>query len=415
MRPFFCIMKTNQKLFNVLAIGLFLFARSAHSAPGDLYVAEPTSGNVYKFTPAGNKSTFASGIYQPVALAFDRAGNLFVGNSGSGFPQMPTTVVRIAPNGTQSVFATIKSNALDGMAFDGAGNLFVSAGSSIIKIAPDGTQTTFASQLSSGGIGVGCLAFDSSANLCVALGRSILKLAPDGTQSVFVTLPAGSSATAFAFGTGGDLFVVKNGVSILRISPSGTSTTFATLNRYCSSLAFDAALDLLAGQDAYNTSEPGILKFTKSGTATTFASGVLLPSGFAFEPVTEKLRNLSARGLVANGESVLIGGFIVGGSVLSNNAVVVRAIGPSLSRSGVSNPLSDPVLELHDSSGAIIASNNDWQDTQKAQITASGLAPTDSRESAIFATLPAGNYTAVVLSGDHTTGIALVEVYSVSQ
>ncbi|HXM32053.1 MAG TPA: hypothetical protein VN921_00250, partial [Chthoniobacterales bacterium] len=136
---------------------------------------------------------------------------------------------------------------------------------------------------------------------------------------------------------------------------------------------------------------------------------------FAFEPVTEKLRNVSARGLVASGENVLIEGFIVGGSALANNAVIVRAIGPSLSRGGVNNPLSDPVLELHDSSGAIIASNNDWQDTQKAQITASGLAPADPRESAIFATLPAGNYTAVALSGDHTTGIAVVEVYSVSE
>ena len=73
------------------------------------------------------------------------------------------------------------------------------------------------------------------------------------------------------------------------------------------------------------------------------------------------------------------------------------------------------MLELHDSSGAIIASNNDWQDTQKAQITASGLAPTDPHESAIFATLPADNYTAVVRSADNTIGTALVEVFSVSQ
>jgi hypothetical protein len=80
----------------------------------------------------------------------------------------------------------------------------------------------------------------------------------------------------------------------------------------------------------------------------------------------------------------------------------------------VSNPLSDPVLELHDASGAIIASNDDWQDTQKARIEEGGLAPTDARESAIFATLPAGSYTAVVRSSDETAGIAVVEIYSVS-
>jgi len=99
----------------------------------------------------------------------------------------------------------------------------------------------------------------------------------------------------------------------------------------------------------------------------------------------------------------------------ANNAVVARAIGPSLSQAGVTNPLADPTLELHDSSGALIASNDDWQDTQEAEIMASGLAPSDPNESAIFATLPAGNFTAVVRGADDTTGVALVEVYSVAQ
>jgi hypothetical protein len=103
---------------------------------------------------------------------------------------------------------------------------------------------------------------------------------------------------------------------------------------------------------------------------------------------------------------------IVGGNALANNAAVVRAIGPSLSHFGITNPLQDPTLELHNASGAIIASNNNWQDTQAAQITAAGVAPTDPRESAIFATLPAGAYTAIVRGVSDTTGVALVEVYS---
>jgi len=105
----------------------------------------------------------------------------------------------------------------------------------------------------------------------------------------------------------------------------------------------------------------------------------------------------------------------VGGSALANNAVVVRAIGPSLAGRGVTNPLPDPVLELHDGSGAIIASNDNWQETQKAQIVRSGLAPTNPRESAIFATLPTGNYTAVVRSADDATGNALVEIYDIGR
>lgn len=70
---------------------------------------------------------------------------------------------------------------------------------------------------------------------------------------------------------------------------------------------------------------------------------------------------------------------------------------------------------LHNASGALIASNDNWQDTQKGQIEASGLAPNDTRESAIFATLPAGAYTAVVRGAGETTGVALVEIYSVQE
>jgi hypothetical protein len=81
----------------------------------------------------------------------------------------------------------------------------------------------------------------------------------------------------------------------------------------------------------------------------------------------------------------------------------------------VANPLADPTLELHNASGAIVASNDDWQETQEAQIAATGLAPTDPNESAIYATLPAGNYTGVVRGAGDTTGTALVEVYSITQ
>jgi hypothetical protein len=94
---------------------------------------------------------------------------------------------------------------------------------------------------------------------------------------------------------------------------------------------------------------------------------------------------------------------------------VLRALGPSLAGAGVANGLADPILELHDASGTIVASNDNWRDTQEAQIAASGLAPTDANESAIYSTLPQGSYTAIVRGAHGTTGTALVEVYSVSQ
>lgn len=409
-----------RSIFSAVALALIFASSCAHGAPGDLYVAQAAGGgHVYKFTPAGTRSTVASGLSQPVALAFNRAGDLFVGNSGARgcipeqeCPPLPSTVVKIAPDGTQSTFATLQATQLLGMAFDGAGNLFVSTGDTIVKVAPDGTQSTFASGLE----GAWPLAFDRSGNLYVGenpVGPSlILKFAPDGSRTTFKTFPApGSSITALAFGAGGDLFLIRGG-PILKVRPDGSSATFAA-GDFQNLLAFDVAGILFGGQSAFNSTDPAIVKFTPAGTVTTFATGVLLPSAFAFEPDTEKLRNTSARGLVAEGENVLIGGFVVGGSALANNAVIVRALGPSLSGGGVSNALADPVLELHDASGAIIASNDDWEDTQKGQIAGSGLAPTDARESAIFTTLPAGSYTAVVLSGDHTAGIAVVEIYSV--
>jgi hypothetical protein len=100
--------------------------------------------------------------------------------------------------------------------------------------------------------------------------------------------------------------------------------------------------------------------------------------------------------------------------------VILRAIGPELSQYGVPNPLTDPTLELHDSTGALIASNDDWQHTiiggiitadQVRDIQNSGHAPGDARESAIIANLPPGNYTAIVRGVNNTTGVGLVEVY----
>jgi hypothetical protein len=94
--------------------------------------------------------------------------------------------------------------------------------------------------------------------------------------------------------------------------------------------------------------------------------------------------------------------------------VLLRAIGPSLSSSGVPDPLQDPVLELHDGQGTTLTSNDDWQDTQKEEIEATGLAPSDPAESAILQSLSPGNYTAIVSGKDGTTGIGLVEVYDLN-
>jgi hypothetical protein len=102
--------------------------------------------------------------------------------------------------------------------------------------------------------------------------------------------------------------------------------------------------------------------------------------------------------------------------------VIVRAIGPELIQHRVPDALADPTLELHDSTGALIASNDDWLNTiiggiitenQVRDILNSGLAPTERSESAIIGLLPPGNYTAIVRGANNTTGVALIEVYDI--
>src|SRR5204862_176197 len=136
------------------------------------------------------------------------------------------------------------------------------------------------------------------------------------------------------------------------------------------------------------------------------------------------LGNISTRAFVQTGDNVVIGGFIVQGS--EPKRVIIRAIGPEPSAPpfNIPNTLADPTLELHNGTGALIASNDNWQHTiiggiitsdQVQAIMDSGHAPTDPTESAIIATLPASNYTAIVRGVNNTTGVALVEVYDLGQ
>ncbi len=120
------------------------------------------------------------------------------------------------------------------------------------------------------------------------------------------------------------------------------------------------------------------------------------------------LLNISTRGRVQTGDNVMIGGFIVRDGPLN---VIVRAIGPELTGQGVPDALEDTTLELHDSTGALIASNDDWRASQEQQIIATTVPPTDDRESAIVASLQTGGYTAIVRGKDGATGVGLVEVY----
>ena len=128
--------------------------------------------------------------------------------------------------------------------------------------------------------------------------------------------------------------------------------------------------------------------------------------------VPSKLANISTRAFVSTGDDIVIAGFILGNHS-GNDRLVVRGIGPSLSKFGVPDALANPTLELRDSNGALIIGNNDWQDdsAQAAELIAAGLAPSNPLESGIAATLPPGAYTALLAGLNNGTGNGVVEVY----
>jgi hypothetical protein len=174
-----------------------------------------------------------------------------------------------------------------------------------------------------------------------------------------------------------------------------------------------------------NGLESAIIADLPPGNYTAIVRGVNNMTGVALVEVYDLsgdassiLGNISTRAFVQSGDKVMIGGFIVRGA--QPKRVIVRAIGPELTQYGVPHVLVNPTLELHDGTGALIASNDNWHNTiigeiitsdQVADIRNSGHAPTDTRESAIIATLSPGNYTAIVRGVNNTTGVALVEVY----
>ena len=157
------------------------------------------------------------------------------------------------------------------------------------------------------------------------------------------------------------------------------------------------------------------------GAYTAIISGVGQTAGVGLvevydngQAVNSQLANISTRGFVLTADNVMIGGFTLGGT--SNpTRIAVRALGPSLTGSGLTNVLADPTLELYNANGTVMVSNDDWQSdpTSAGQLTANGLALPNPKESGIFTSLaPPGQFTAIVAGKDGTIGIALVEIYN---
>jgi hypothetical protein len=196
---------------------------------------------------------------------------------------------------------------------------------------------------------------------------------------------------------------------------------------------YDSSGNLLVANDNWRTSqqadiqdsglaptddrEAALIAALPAGQYTTVVRGVGGTTGIALVEAYDldgdpgrPLVNVSTRGKVETAQNVLIGGLIAQGA--GTVRFLFRGLGPELTAKGVTGALADPSLQLFDANGNALAANDNWKDTQQQEIAATGIAPTDDRESAILATLPAGAYTVVLSGKNNTSGIGLVEVYN---
>lgn len=387
-------------LATVLA-GASMLATQTRAAVGDIY--ETNEGNILRFRPTGGQpGSFVTGFTNPKALVFDGSGHLYVADPGKN----AIIVFTIDAVGTTYLSGL---NAPSGVAIDAAGFLYVSESGSgdILKFDAEKNKTTFASNT---GASAG-LAFDANGNLYSAdfNGGKVYKFSPDGTMKT--TFASGLSFPAgLAFDSAGNLFVSESEAgTISKITPDGTKTEFASGFGRPFGIAFDTKGNLIVADN----DQGATVRVAPDGTkAVLFQSDFNTPQFVAIEPAQHTLLNISTRGFVQNGSNPLIAGFVVGGTGPVGTSILIRALGPSLSAFGVTNPIPDPVVELRDASGTLLASNNNWRDTQQGAITGTTLQPPDSRESAILTTLKGGAFTAIVGSATGESGTAVVEVYN---
>ena len=157
------------------------------------------------------------------------------------------------------------------------------------------------------------------------------------------------------------------------------------------------------------TLQPGAYTVIQSDASAATEVGLL--EIYDLNPLaSSRLLNLSTRGLVQIGAQALIAGCSV---AADSNDVLVRALGPSLSTLGVDNALADPVVTLYDSNANVIATNDNWKDSQRSAVESTGLQPPNDLDAAILARLSRGNYTAIVTGKNGSVGIGLVEIYAV--
>jgi sugar lactone lactonase YvrE len=430
----------------------------AVDASGNAYVADNGNDTIRKVTPAGAVTTLAGSAGQsgnadgtgpaarfnrPAGVAVDGAGNLFVADDGND------TIRKITLSGVVTTFAGTAgiSGSSDGtgsasrfrtpygLAADGSGNLYVAdAGNyTIRKVTPSGVVSTFAGTAGVPGnsdgsgsaamfTGPGGVAADASGNLYVTDGNTIRKITSAGTvttlagtPNVFGSADGAGSAASFEGPLGvaadrlGNVFVADSGNNTIReVTPAGTVTTIAGVAGVMGSTDGTGSTALFADPNGVAVDGNGNVYVADLGNNAlrlgTRAAPPSVDTGNAW------LSNLSARAFLPEGNSPLIAGFVTTGA--GSKLLLVRADGPALAGSGVSNFLADPQLTLFSGSAAI-AETESWSENLASvfsQVGAFALSP-GSHDDALLQSVAPGAYTAQVVSQAGNSGVVLAEIY----
>ncbi len=426
----------------------------AVDSSSNVYVADTSNNTIRKITPAAVVSTLAGAagtigssdgpgtsarFFTPIGLTVNVAGTLFVADADNQLIRKVTAGAVVTTLGglprtagsTDGTGSSARFNSPQGAAVDGTGKVYIGdTGNNTIRLGttltppptptPTVTPTATPTPTPSPTPATAILA-NISTRLSVQTGDNVLI----GGFIINGSVPK----KVLIRGLGPSLTSVPNRMPNPRLELHQGSPTIAENDDWqtppanCDPAKISCASpgDIPSGFRPSDPRESAIFATLPPGAYTVVmqpsgntATGVGLVEVYDFDDssVNAQLKNLSTRGIVQTGDNVMIGGFITSGGN-GFTEVVIRAVGPSL-LPGIANALANPTLELRNGNGVLMRSNDDWQDdaAQAAAIQAADLAPTNDLESAIFARLPAGGYTAIVAGKNRTTGVALVEVYN---
>jgi sugar lactone lactonase YvrE len=417
----------------------------AIDSTGTLYVTDTANNSIRKVTQAGVVTTLVGDppnagstdgtttgalFNQPIGIAIDSSGNLYVADSAND------TIRKITSGGTTTTLAGLAGNpgSTDGtgalarfknprgLTIDSSGNLYVAdtGNSTIRKVTPAGVVTTLAGVPqdfdSQAGTGPGALfdipagiAVDSNGNLFVAdeLGYTISKGTPATAAAPTLSLQPSSQTVA-----SGHTVVFHVAASGLPAPTYQWELNGAPLANGGGVSGATGTTLVVTGAQPDNSGNYTCTVANASGTLQTVAASLNVVG--TADP--GRLTNISCRAQVGTGNQILITGFAVGGAgTTGSESLLIRASGPALETFDVSGTLADPSLALF-SGATALGSNDGWNGNTQIINTAAAVGAfpwvnVSSHDAALLESLPSGPYTAQISGASGDTGVALAEIY----